>query len=359
LSLKTLEISGFRNLKKTSLVLGSGESLVLEGPNGHGKTNFLEALYLLSLTKSFRTDQTADLIGFDQPFARVLCELTSGPKIEAILTREPLRRTFKVNGVIKSSKEVVGLFPVVFFSPEDSMLVGGEPGFRRKYLNIQISQVSREYLESLMAYNETLKQRNALLKRIQEGQAKETELEFWDEALVRHGILIAGERQKQIQLLSKFAPSFYQKLSGTKDTLELIYQPSAPLEADAFMKGLRERRQKEIMAGITLIGPHRDELLFNLNERPMAAFGSRGEARTVVLALKYAEIMALKDRKGELPVLLLDDVFSELDPYRQEMLSEHLRGAQTFITTPHKPAFEMKAGSMRTFSMLDGALNAL
>ena len=339
--IKSLKIKGFRNLKPLDLKFGEeGAVFAFVGSNGQGKTNILEAIYMLALSKSFRSHTAQDVIGFEADFckAEAAAETTEGEKLlEMSLMKDMAQKGLKVNGVKKIAADFIGNLKAVFFSPEDISLISLEPKIRRRYMDILLSQTDHEYLEDLMRYQETVKQRNALLRRIREGKSNESELEFWDGAMAEKGIKVMRKRQELIKSLSDLVLPYYNSIAQCENKIEVHYLSKAgdTKNKKEFLELIAKNHDRDIGSGATQIGPHRDDLEFFLNGHDMEYFASRGEWRSLVLALKFAEIAIIKEVSGETPVLLLDDVFSELDETRQKYLMTAIEGAQTFLTTTH------------------------
>ncbi|MFH0820909.1 MAG: DNA replication/repair protein RecF [Candidatus Peregrinibacteria bacterium] len=357
LRLKTLTIKGFRNLRDVMLTLPTGKLLAFAGKNGQGKTNLLEAIFLCGLSKSFRTSKNQDLVGFDEDFCRITVEPEDSriKTLEVIITKNPADKVLKVNGVKKAASDFVGHLPLVFFSPDDMSELAHAPSSRRRYLNVLLSQVDRDYLETLMRYNHLLYQRNTLLRKIRDGKTKEKELEPWDELLIPLGITLITKRATVTQALYPLVPRFYKALAGTSDELNLGYLPSSP--AEELAEKLVTSRKRDIATGVTNIGPHRDDLRFLFNEHDMPSFASRGEWRSLVLALKLAEKEWLTQTLSAEPLLLLDDVFSELDEERQKYLMASLGSSQVFLTTTHLEFLDGIAMPKAVYEIQEGAVS--
>lgn len=336
-----LKLKNFRNLKPLELNFDKEANVfAFIGSNGHGKTNILEAIYLSSLSKSFRTRTNNDLINFEEDFCSVECSvLKEDPKtLDIIVTKEPSQKVLKVNGVKRSGSDFIGLLKAVFFSPDDLSEMAFAPRLRRRYLDVLLSQLDHEYLDKLMRYQEFIKNRNALLKKIREGDSKKEELVFWDEQIADFGLYITQKRADLIVQLQTLLKELYKSISQTEDSLEIAYQSNIGDIDDKqrLLMKITEGIDRDIMSGTTQLGPHRDDLQFSINGHDMVYFASRGEWRSLVLALKFAEIQLIEEKTSEKPVLLLDDVFSELDEIRQKYLFKAIKGTQTFITTTHK-----------------------
>jgi len=322
--LKKLKLENFRSHKKFELELADITALI--GENGIGKTNVLEAIGLLSFCRSFRDDDKKNLVNFDSAFARV-----NGDDFEIFIQREPiLIFQSKENGIKKKQSEFIGGLRAVVFSPESLLLITGGPKERRRSLDIMISQKNRDYLRSLIKFEKVRTERNSLLKRICEGRAKENELDFWDAELVCEGSMIAENRAKVIGEFNKIIGSLYNEIAGASDKLRIDYPHKFTLES--FAQLLKENRRYDIMTARSNVGPHRDNYFFLLNGRDMANFASRGEVRSAVMAYKIAELQLLTEKEA-MPLLLLDDVFSEFDAERRNHLGKMICQYQTVITT--------------------------
>ncbi len=333
----SIKIKGFRNLKDTELYFSDLVSLhSFLGANGQGKTNFLEAIYLSSFSKSFRTRTATDLICFEEDFLSIKLN-TEDVQLELIISSNPSKKVFKVNGVKKSVIDFIGHLKLVFFSPDDLIHLSYTPKLRRRYLDLMLSQLKSDYLIQLMEYNEACKQRNSLLKAIYDGKSKLDELDFWDAKLAQLAFYIIQSRIELIGDLQNLLVEHYQKISQSSDVIELIYKTEFITSSiQDILKAYETNRKRDLIMGQTTIGPHRDDLQFFINSKDMAFFSSRGEWRSLILALKFSEITLIKKRTGETPILLLDDVFSELDADRQKYLFRACEGVQTFISTTHK-----------------------
>lgn len=359
MAIRRLKIKGFRNLKPLELEFSPEKRAhAFVGANGQGKTNVLEAIYLCSLSKSFRSPLAADLVGFDADFSSIKCE-AGDRELEVIITAKPSQKVLKINGVKKSAADFVGHFKAVFFSPDDLANMSHSPALRRRYMDVTLTQLRHVYLESLMRYKEACRQRNALLKKIREGGADEAQLEFWDEALGKDGLTISRERGELALELEALVNKHYCAISANEDTLRINYMSEVRgLKNQAeFTALLRKHHKRDILTGETRLGPHRDDLQFHLNGHDMAFFASRGEWRSLVLALKFAEIDLIKVQTGESPVLLLDDVFSELDAQRQKYLFEATGDSQTFMTTTHKEFIDALLSHPEVYEVKDGQIS--
>ncbi|MCL0089876.1 DNA replication/repair protein RecF [Dehalococcoidia bacterium] len=361
--LQHLSLTNFRNYVRLELDLPPHVS-VFQGGNAQGKSNLLESICFLATTRFSRTVAERELINWDVmaerlPFARLSANIQKGERatlLEIVLSPRsaahhegravvgPIQKYIRVNGVSRRPADLIGQLNMVMFSPRDIDLIGGEPALRRRYLDITNSQVDPQYLKALQRYNKVLSQRNHLLRQIAAGQSRPDELLFWDQELVKAGAYIVLRRQRTIAELNDLANPIHDQLSGSREKLILQYRPSIDREApklggfpeveQAFNRALGAARPRELARGLSLIGPHRDDVGFLVNEIDMGTYGSRGQQRTIALSLKLSEARFMLTQTGESPVLLLDDVLSELDPERRR----HLLGAvsnyrQVLITT--------------------------
>ena len=331
--LSNIKLENFRNHKSYNLDLD--KITVLIGRNGVGKTNILEAIVFLSFCRSFREEDKKNIISYDSDYARI-----TGDDLELFFSRFPrLIMKAKERGIPRKISEFIGILPSVIFSPETISIISGSPGSRRRFLDIMISQVDREYLESLMEYKKVRAQRNSLLQRISNREASENELDFWDKELVKKAEFINKKREAAVLFLNKLISGFYQEISGDASnslTLTLIRNYEGGL-----VENLKLLRRREVAYGGTIIGPHRDDLQFLLNNHNMINFASRGEMKSAILALKVSELKFLENHRGDKenstkPLLLLDDIFSEFDPIRRSHLSKLIFDYQAVITSTEK-----------------------
>ncbi len=343
--LTSVSLSGFRGYATLAATFGPGAHLVW-GPNAAGKTSLLEALVVCARGSSHRTLADAELIRWDAPFARVDTrrELPGLDPLEldVTLVREgPAggRKRIRVNGVPRRATALAGLLRVVVFAPEEMLLIVGPPSLRRGMLDALAAQRSPAHPADLAAYGRILAQRNALLRAIREGQAGRDELPPWDTRLVDAGATILDTRQRALGELSAPLLAAHAEIAADEGRLAITYESNvAPASGeshhDALARRLADTAEKEGWNGVTLVGPHRDDLAFRLDGRNLATFASRGQQRTAILALKLAELDLLTAHDGRAPLLLLDDVFSELDPARRSHLVRRIAGLpQAFVTT--------------------------
>lgn len=340
---RTLEVENFRNFLSKKIDFCEAIN-VLYGFNGVGKTNILEAISLICLCKSFRTKSESDLICFEQEHFRINAEILfdSGivKKVRIDYDRENGKRIFIDHERIRSLSEVIGFFPIVILAPEDDTITTGMPCERRRFVDIVLSQLDREYLKILQEYNRVLKQRNKILQDAKENRYKFAEkIDPWNQEFFFKAAIITDKRRKLLKELEPVAAEIFENLTSHLENLSLEYQPSLQPQwntFDTFKKELDRQANLEIMRGNTLIGPHRDEIKFLLNDSDLRKFGSRGQHRSFLLALKLGEFELMQHRLNERPIFLIDDVYSEIDDVRESALNRYfVQLNQVFVTT-HK-----------------------
>ena len=341
--LEKILLKNFRNLNNINFDLNKNLNFFI-GNNGQGKTNFLESIYLLGTARSHRTNIDREMVNWNENNALVQIMLAKRDyKLKISLLLEGSKKTIKINNTpLDKVSDLMGNLNVVLFSPEDLKLVKGSPQNRREFLNIEVSQVNSYYHHLLNKYNHVLKQRNNLLKEIKEKRNKEkiNMLEIWDEQLVEIGSKIINKRLAVIDKLKILARLAQRQITNGKENLSISYETSLKGNIknnkikDIFKDNLINKREKEIRRGYTLFGPHRADLKLEINDIDVRRYASQGQQRTVALALKLAELEFMKSETGEYPVLLLDDVFSELDKKRRNTLLKTITDKiQTFITS--------------------------
>ena len=361
--LSRLHLTNFRNYTSLELALGPGLT-VLHGQNAPGKTNVLEAVYLLSSGSSYRTQSDREVIRWGAPESERLARVTgqaNDSELEVLIADMPGLSTKRalVNGAGKRLADFVGRLPAVLFGPEQLDLVTGSPSHRRSYLDGALSQTDRTYFRALAVYNRVLHQRNQLLKQFREREIHPDELVYWDAQLVEAGSVISCRRARGLEQVHVLAAGHHERLASAGGILALAYETklfrtaggwerlalASPREGQTeFHARLAMEAEREMAQGATVVGPHRDDLLLSLDGKPVDKFGSRGQQRTVALALKLAELDFVRDHTAETPVLLLDDVLSELDEVRRSALSEvMLSHEQVLLTTTEQP--DMRAAA--------------
>ena len=341
--LTSLTLTNFRKFSNLTLDFPEDRKLIcFVGPNTVGKTNILEAIYFLGLLRSFRAGEALEMLKWESESLEVKGAFTREEeeiRLQINMIFQPKKqKKLRINNAETILTDYVGTLNVVFFSPDDINLLLLSPANRRKYLDTLLSQTDREYLRALVHYQKTIKQRNALLKRIVGGHANEHELSFWDNELATSGTLITKKRAELLTFLTPLVSKSYQEISKNNEgTFTLEYLPSFKDEShdvEQFKKTLMDRLQRDLAVESTSFGPHRDDFAFLLDSKNIETFASRGDTRSMILAVKLSEISYIEKKKGTLPLLLLDDVFSELDNARQAQLVDHIpEHVQTFITT--------------------------
>jgi len=340
--LTSLKLKNFRNYKEAFFNFGKGFNFII-GPNTKGKTNLLEAIYFFVTFRSFRTKNIQSLLKKGQRELSLSLNFSSQAskeprKLEFFLglVAKELKRNFKINGVVKKQPQRSGgEFQAVLFRPEDLNLVIDSPASRRRFLDSLLSRLSVSYYQNLIEYRKVVQSRNRLLFLIQQGRAESKELNFWDKQFLRLSELIIKKRFKLLKEATLVFREQYQEISRSKDVFDLDYHLSFKFKTDlksSLKIALDELKPQEIELARTLLGPHRDDLIFKLNNYNLKDFGSRGEQRSAILALKLAELEIVKKKIKEAPVFLLDDVLSELDSERQLALLGSLKGIQVIIT---------------------------
>ncbi len=356
-----LTLNHFRNYDRLELDLAPRQT-VLWGNNAQGKSNIVEALYYLATMRSFRAGSDRDLVQWglaDDPigFTRIAARIQRGDEVQSVdvvLREEPrateaesstLSKRIRVNDAPRRAIDSVGVLTAVSFTPQDLELVDGTPLLRRRYLDVTISQEDRRYCRSLAQYNRVVVQRNHLLRAIRERGKSADELHFWNREMIASGAYIVFRRLETMRILSDLARAHYEELSGVDEGLSLSYKSSVfdrtldgryDIEeiAAVFEARLSEVLRREIALGASAVGPHRDDLAFSLSGHDLGDFGSRGQQRTVALALKLAEAEHLLRQSGEAPILLLDDILSELDtPRRMRVIDKVRSDHQVILTT--------------------------
>jgi DNA replication and repair protein RecF len=379
--LTSLSLSNFRNFVRLESEFSSGVTLVV-GDNAQGKTSLLEAIHFLTGATNPHTRNDLNLINFlalhePQPFTRLAAEITQADRRQRIEIRILLesgsskgearsKKQVLLNGVKKRLRDLFGVFNAVLFLPQDLRILEGPPSERRRYLDNVLSQADPSYARNLSEYSRVVSQRNALLKQIANNSVRDKQLEFWDDQMVNLGAHLVHQRALALIELQNFAAPYHHDLTRGEETLRMEYMPalatqdlqngqmglgleqptdwSASSQAEIrryLLAALEQRRSEEIARGMTLSGPHRDDLSFTANGIDLRLYGSRGQNRTAILAAKLSEVDWLKQRSGEWPVLLLDEVLAELDTARREaLLSCLMKVQQALVTTADVDMFD-------------------
>ena len=396
--LRSLQLTNYRNFRRLALALEDGPTII-EARNAQGKTNLLESVELLATTKSARASTDRELIHWavlehknngtvePEPFARITAIVahehgeTRADVLLRIIDAEDgaapgISKSFRINGVPRRALEFIGEINVVSFSPEDVSLVDGSPSVRRRYLDVMNAQMSSRYLRTLQRYGKVLAQRNSLLRQARESGRNDPSLSVWDEELASNGAFLLQERARSINALAVFADKWFRDLGGWGQRLDVTYRPGIPdaesevlrepigeidqslgLIHAAFSRALAGIAAKERIVGMSLVGPHRDDLGFVVDGVDLNIYGSRGQQRLAALSLKLAELDLLTQITGTRPILLLDDVLSELDDVKQAaVLRVASARGQTLLTVtspdparsalPNAPVLHLEAGAV-------------
>jgi len=329
--LKEIKLLDFRSYKNKSFQFSSGVN-VIWGENATGKTNLLEAIYLLSLGESFRARKVDEMVRFGNEWGRVtgvVKDAEGEKKIEVMVTKGEVngkrvaKRKFVVDEASKKRVDYVGNLPVVLFRPEDLGVMSGSPDGRRNFLDEVLFQVDTEYVRSFGVYNQALRRRNKILDAVREGVATKHSLTFWSGLLIKHGQELTEKRSE----LVGFVNHLWSR-SELFNHLSIEYDKSVVSE-----KRLEQYKNEELATGYTLVGPHKDDLVVKAKEKDLGTYGSRGEQRMAILALKMGEVYYLEEFLKEKPILLLDDIFSELDDEHEEEVLRVMEGRQVIVTT--------------------------
>lgn len=330
--IKSLELDNFRNYGTLSINFDSGTN-ILYGDNAQGKTNILEAIYLSATTKSHKGSKDRDIIHFDAEEAHIRTYVVKDGlenRVDMHL-RKNKSKGIAINGQkIKKAADLLGLLNVVFFSPEDLSIIKNGPSERRRFVDMELCQLDKLYLNDLNNYNKIVNQRNKLLKEISFNPGLKDTLFVWDSQLVSYGSKLINRRKAFIAQLNEIIYEIHTKLSGGKEELHIVYEPDV-LPED-FEKKLEVNQERDVRLKQTSIGPHRDDFSFMVGEIDIRKFGSQGQQRTAALSLKLSEIELVKKITKDTPLLLLDDVLSELDSNRQNYLLNSIGDIQTIIT---------------------------
>jgi DNA replication and repair protein RecF len=334
--IKSVELSNFRSHANRTIKFGENLN-ILWGENAAGKTNILEAIYYTCLGKGFKSPRDRDAIKFGEKFAQIKTTVRRNYgdlTVEITLNGAPNAKFIKINATpIARIGELLGNITCVFFNPDELKLVREAPEDRRRFLDIAISQLDKTYFYTLLKYNKILKQRNAMLKDFKSTETENRALDIWDEQLSNCAMEII---KKRVQFCEQLTPIVKQIHKDFTD-IENIDIAIETINAETFLKVLKAARLKDLKLKTTTVGPHRDDLSININGKDVRQFASQGQQRTAALSLKIATLKIFETATGEKPILLLDDVFSELDKTRRDKLLTLVGGYQTIITTADKP----------------------
>lgn len=364
-----LELKNFRNIQKLNIDIKQKINIIYGG-NAQGKTSILEAIYLLGLTKSFRVNDDRSIVNREADFYEVkgtFQKIKNPFLVRVYFSSKEGKHIFIDNEKLKKFSLLIGKVPVILLSLEDLELTYGSPSFRRKFIDILISQIDPIYLQSLKQLIKILKHRNKLLNLIKEGSQKETSLLPWDLQLAKYASYICLKRKEVINELNSYLINYYKQMAGTDEIVKIQYQTffdTSSFEQEEAIKNyylqkLTEIKERDIAYGSTTIGAHRDDLVFFKNNAPIKIFGSQGENKTFLISLKFAEADLIKNKMEEEPILLLDDIFSELDMSRINKVIEHIQklNFQTFITTTDVQKFDSQLNNVALWSVSNGQVS--
>ena len=330
--IRSIELCNFRNYENLELCLDKGTN-ILYGDNAQGKTNILEAAYVSGTTKSHKGTRDKEMIRFGQDEAHIRTIVDKSDKqyqIDMHLRRNGAKGVAVNKIPIKKASDLFGILNIVFFSPEDLNIIKNGPAERRRFVDLELCQLDKLYLSDLSRYNKTLNQRNKLLKDICYRPDLIETLPVWDAQLLEYGCRIIKRRKKFVEDLSEIITAIHTNISGGKEKLVLRYEPN--IDDIFFEDELNKAKQKDMKLCQTTVGPHRDDMLFSIGDIDIRKYGSQGQQRTSALSLKLSEISLVKKSINNTPVLLLDDVLSELDSNRQNYLLNSISDIQTIIT---------------------------
>jgi len=348
----SLKVLNFRNLDKLNIEIKKNIN-ILHGGNGQGKTSILEAIYLLGITKSFRVNDDRSLVKNKEKFYDItgdfLKETNKKFRIRIFFSWDEGKHVFYNQEKIKTFSSIIGTVPIILLSLEDLELTYGSPSSRRKFMDILLSQIDPVYLQSLKQYKKVLLNRNKVLVLINEGKEDVNGLIPWDQQLIEFGSYLCFKRYQMIKELNPLIEAYYRQISEVSEKMEIGYQSSFKLNSETaeevnqqFKKKLQEVQARDINYGSTTVGPHRDDLIFYKNNQPLKVFGSQGENKTFLISLKFAEAQLMEKHLNIKPILLLDDIFGELDQRRIKKVVENIQKTdrQTFITTTKADKFK-------------------
>lgn len=366
---KKLIIKNYRNFKEAEAELNPSLNIFI-GDNGQGKTNLMESIYLASIGRTFRLNSESELINFNESKSKLEIHLEKNnynTKIEIILEKNKKKQVF-INGVkLDKTSEMIGILNNVIFTPDDMKIIKGSPNERRKFINIDISQIKPKYKYLLNKYKRVTTERNLILKNYSTKYENKNILNIWNDYLVNIGSEISLYRNEFTKKLEKYAVDIYSNLSGNKEKLDILYHSNIGNITDKeetkklFYEKINNNLSNEILRGTSLYGPHKDDILIKINGKECKYFGSQGQQRSAILALKLAEIEIIKEETGEYPILLLDDVLSELDNKRKSYLIDHIKEVQTIITSTddHDLSILTKSFKKNNFYINDGKIESI
>lgn len=356
--IKSIELENYRNYEHLLINFEKGTN-ILYGDNAQGKTNILEAAFLSGITKSHKGSKDKEIIQFDKESSHIKTIVIKNEKEYLIDIHLRLQgsKMISINKIpIKKASELMGILNIVFFSPEDLNIIKNGPAERRRFMDMELCQLDKIYLSDLANYNKVLNQRNKLLKDIIHNPSLMDTLFMWDTKLIEYGKNIIKKRKEFVDNLNEIIGEIHYKISGGKENLIIKYEPN--IEDIFFEDELLNHKKKDLKMCQTTVGPHRDDIIFSINGIDIRKYGSQGQQRTSALSLKLSEIDLVKAATGNTPVLLLDDVLSELDSNRQNYLLNSISNIQTIITCTGLEEFVKNRFEInKIFQVIDGKVN--
>ncbi len=339
--IKKINVYNFRNYKEQEIKLEKNIN-IFYGENAQGKTNIIEAIFLCSMGKSFRTKKDKEMILLNKENAVVEIEFEKIDREGKIKIELSNKKNVYINGIkVKKLSELLGNIHVVIFTPDDINILKGSPQKRRKFLDIMISQLRPNYMHNLNLYLKTLEQRNNYLRQIKEERKEESLLEIWDEKLADYAISICNYRMEFMEKIKNKINKIHTEITDNKEEIEIEYITECN-NKESYLALLKQRRKLDIIKGFTTKGIHRDDFVIYINKKRIDTYGSQGQHRTAILSLKLAELNIIEEESGENPVLLLDDFMSELDKKRKKHFLENIQNTQVIITCTDKIDIENK-----------------
>lgn len=353
--IESVYLEKFRNYESLELAFDPGTN-IFYGDNAQGKTNILESVFLCGTTKSHKGSKDREMISFGEEEAHIRMKVrkNNSPLNIDMHLKKNKSKGIAINGVpIRKASELFGIANFVFFSPEDLNIIKNGPSERRRFIDMELCQLNKVYLSNLSNYNKIINQRNKLLKDLSGNPSLADTLDVWDMQMVSYGKKVIEERTRFIELLNEIMDEIHQKLTGKKEKLYVDYEEN--VKAQEFEEALRKGRERDIRMKMSLTGPHRDDIGFHTDKIDIRKYGSQGQQRTAALSLKLSEIELVKRTIGDTPILLLDDVLSELDSNRQRYLLDSIKNIQTLITCTGLDDFiENQFQINRVFHVIDG-----
>ena len=349
--IKKLKLNNFRNYQTQEIEFDKNINIIY-GENAQGKTNIIEAIFLSSVGKSFRTNKEKELIKFNENFCNVEIDYEKSDRDGNIKIDISTKKNIYINKIkIKKLSELLGNIHTVIFTPDDINILKGGPENRRKFLNIMISQLRPKYMHIYSLYNKALEERNNYLKKIKQENASEEMLEIWDEQLISYGKIISEYRKEFIDKIKNKIKIIHKNITGEKEEIKINYLTDC-LDENNYRELLKQRKKLDIIKGYTTRGIHRDDFQIFINDILVNVYGSQGQHRTAILSLKISELQVVNDEIGENPILLLDDFMSELDENRRSNFIENIKDTQVIITCTEK--FEINNTNAKYFKVKEG-----